>query len=75
MQLDQKHLVMLRMMTAETKPTFREMGAEIKLSVGAVQSRIKYLVWNELVEHGPNKFRAFKLTEKGKEALTAQGVA
>jgi predicted transcriptional regulator len=61
------------MIGSETKPTFREMGAEVKLSVGAVQSRVKALKNAGLIEHPEeNKFRAFTLTDAGKEALTQQ---
>lgn len=74
MNLDTRYLVMMRMMTADVKPSLREMAKELGVSIGSVQDRVYHLTKEGLIYGGGKGVpRSLRLTEIGKMRLTREG--
>lgn len=70
--LDQKGKALLQTLTRETKPTMREIAAELGLSPGAVQDRLTSLIKAGMVTNPGGKARAWALTPLARLRLGGQ---
>lgn len=71
MQLDAKRLARLRLIQ-DGNPSLQDLADVAKLSRPGAQSAVRVLLAAGLVSKTPGKHRNLKITDAGKEALTAQ---